>query len=266
MQKKYIVFAVVLGFLVSGLNSWAQKPIRKGMPPITVTKSTAKPLYSIEQLQGKWQETERRATSAKEQKLDFTDTLLIRFDSNKVEIKDATSMRMSMKGVAIIDAPNNLTAAGDEFTINAVEKNKLVLNDGDFIRVLAKKDKFYFETVGKLTVETDTLANAISFDPKNLEGKWIVYRRRALAGSVDPNEMIIKSLEISPSQVSGSATGMVVCYKSDITETLPCKINFGTNSITVETDKRNWAFNIYKATTNEFVFGNASTLLYYSKH
>ena len=264
MQPK-LILSVILSFAI--ITVMAQKPIRKGMPPITrVSPPPTKAFYNLEQLAGKWQEVKRTPLKSKES-IPFSDTLLMQFyDSNKVEIKDATSMRMTMRGDAYIDPPYNLIAAGDEYFIRAVDKDRLLLDDGVNLKELHKTDKFYFETLGKLTIPTDTLNTPVKYETRNLVGKWIVYRRQAIAGSVDSDAVVIKSLEILPSNTIGSATGTVVCYKTDITEAYPCRIIYGDANILVITDKYVWEFSTYKANGSEFVFGEAGRLLYYAKH
>ena len=243
----------------------AQKPIRKGMPPIQVRPQPTAAFYSIDQFKGKWQEIKRTPVNGTSS-IAFSDTLLMQFDSNKVEIKDAISMRMTMKGTAEIEAPYILLAAGDEYIIKHLDKNTMILDDGENIKELQKKEKYYYETLGKLTVTNDTLNTPVNIDTKKVEGRWIVYRRQALAGSVDEDAVVIKSLEIFPTRTIGSALGQVTCYKSDILESLSCKIIFGKANILVITDKYVWEFSTYKANGNEFVFGEAGRLLYFAKH
>ncbi|MEO6668818.1 MAG: hypothetical protein ABIN36_05040 [Ferruginibacter sp.] len=267
MQHK-LVLSILLGICV--LNASAQNPnkvIRKGMPPIQhMGNPQNKAFYNFAQLAGKWQEVKRTTIKSK-QPVEFSDTLLMRFyDSNKVEIKDATSMRMTMKGDAYIDPPYNLVAAGDEYIIRAVDKDRLLLDDGDYLKEMNKKDKFFYESLGKLTVPTEMLNEPVNVDPKNMQGRWVIYRRQAIAGSVDSDAVVIKSLDIFPSNTIGSAMGHVVCYKSDITESYSCKIVYGNANILVITDKYVWEFSTYKADGKEFVFGEAGRLLYYAKH
>ncbi|MFT3909872.1 MAG: hypothetical protein QM737_10635 [Ferruginibacter sp.] len=261
-----LVLSVLLGICVLHVTAQNPKVIRKGMPPITeVSTPKNKAFYNFGQLSGKWQEVKRTTIKSK-QPVEFSDTLLMNFyDSNKVEIKDATSMRMTMKGDAYIDPPYNLNAAGDEYIIRAVDKDRLLLDDGDYLKEMNRKNMFYYETLGKLTVPTEVLTTPINVDPKNLEGRWLVYRRQAMAGSVDTDAVVIKTLDIYPSNTIGSAQGQVVCYKSDITESFPCKIVYGSANILVITDSYVWEFNTYKADGKEFVFGEAGRLLYYAK-
>src|SRR6476661_1892849 len=118
-MRLHLFFSVIT--LLTGIAGIAQKPIRKGMPPIQVAKPPERAAYySVSQLNGKWQEVKRTSIRGKKP-VDFSDTLLLQFDSNKVEIKDATSMRMTMRGDAFIEPPYNLIAAGDEYIIRSLD-------------------------------------------------------------------------------------------------------------------------------------------------
>ncbi|MBS1742739.1 MAG: hypothetical protein JST81_06835 [Bacteroidetes bacterium] len=245
----------------------AQNPkvTRKGMTPITqVNGAERKAFYEISQLAGKWQEVKRTPKNGKGP-VEFTDTLLMSFDSNRVEIKDATSMRMTMKGEVYIDPPYNLVAAGDEYIIRSLNKEVMLLDDGDNLKEMHKREIFTYETLGKLKIQQEIINEPVHIEQKNAEGKWLVYRRQAMAGSVDTDAVVIKTLEIFASNTIGSAPGQVSCYKSDVLESFSCKVIFGDKDILVITDKYVWEFNTYKADGKEFVFGEAGRLLYYAK-
>ncbi len=265
MRLKIWLFPVILMGLLQPLSA-QRKLTPKGAKPAVNNQPTKPldPLFRLEQFQGKWQEVNRMPIHSKDS-VPFTDTLLMNFVNDKVEIKDAISMRVSMKGTAQVEAPNFLIAAGDEFTVKYADKNRLVLEDGEYVKVLEKRKQFYYETFGKETVQTDTINSPVEIDPKKLEGKWTVYRRQALAGSVTEEAVVIKSLEIFPGDTQGSATGEVAYYKTDITASSPCKVIFSNGSILVITETYTWEFSTYKADGKEFVFGEKDRLLYYAK-
>jgi hypothetical protein len=264
LSKTAFLFLI---FFSASLNILAQgKPVRKGVSPVNTTSSSNKELsLSIEQLQGKWQEVKRVLVNQTES-LAFTDSLLIRFSQNKVEIKDVTSMRMTMKGLAEIAAPNILIAAGDEFTVKSVTKDHLIISDGEFVRTLEKRDQYAYESYGKNGISIDSMNTPISFDPKNITGKWYVYRRQANAGAVAGDAFVIKSLEIFNSDRQGSATGKVAFYQGGQTTAEDCKIVYNTTGILVITDTHTWDFNLYKADGKDLVIGEKDQLLYYAKH
>ena len=259
--KLIIVFVILVGTILEAQGQ--QKIKRRGASPSGPPKQL-EALYYLAQFQGRWQEV-KRITSKSKESVEFTDTLLMKFVNDKVEIKDAISMRVSMKGTAQIEAPNILLAAGDEFTVKYADTSKLQLDDGEYIKELHKTERFYFETFGKETVAADTVNTPVNIEPRNIEGKWTVYRRQAMAGSVSEEAFVIKSIEIMRSEVLGSADGEVAFYKSDLTESLPCKIIFGKDNILVITDTHTWEFSTYKADGKEFVFGEKGRLLYYAK-
>lgn len=265
-MKAKIVLITLLVCAVEAEACAQQKVVRKGAQPVSMAaqQKPLDPLYRLEQFQGKWQEVKRTSLATKE-KIEFTDSLLLKFEGDKVEIKDVISMRISMKGTAQVEAPNFLVVAGDEFMVKYADKNKLILDDGEHLKEMEKREQFNYESFGKQIIETDTLNSPVIIDPKIAEGKWMVYRRQALAGSVNEEAVVIKSIEIFNSDTQGSATGEVVFYQTNITESLPCKIIFSHSTILIITDKNNWEFSTYKLNEKEFVFGEKDRLMYYAK-
>jgi hypothetical protein len=80
---------------------------------------------SVDQHQDKWQEVKRVLVNQTEP-LAFTNSLFIKLNQNRVEIKDFTSMRMTMKGLLDFTAQNILMAAADEFTVKSLTKDHLI--------------------------------------------------------------------------------------------------------------------------------------------
>ena len=260
---------LLIGLCLSAtvLNSHAQKVKRKGVTQNQPSQSQKNPvpLYTINQLDGKWQEVKRVSLDSNIT-IAFPDSLLMAFKEGKVELKDATSMRMTMKGEAQIEAPGSLVAAGDVYNIHSLSPAKLVVDDGEFLREFQKKDQFYYETLGKLKVEKDSIAEPVNIDIKNIKGKWLVYSRQAAPGATNDQTALIKSLEIISVSDDGIALGQAVFYTKDITKTLPCQVVTKDGAIKIVTDQYIWNFFVYKADTNEFVFGEKGKLVYYSKH
>lgn len=263
MQLKSI-FLLIAAILLGQLSEAQQRVTRKGSQAGKAPGKQYDPLFRLDQFQGRWQEV-KRTTSKSKESVPFTDTLLLKFENDKVEIKDAISMRVSMRGTAQMEAPNFLIAAGDEFMVKYADSQKIVLDDGEYLKELHKRKLFYYETFGKESVAVDTINSPVKVDQKNLWGKWTIYRRQALAGSVSEEAVVIKSIEVFPGDVTGSAEGEVIFYKTDLTESAPCKIIFGDNNITVITEMHTWEFSTYKADGKEFVFGEKGRLVYYAK-
>lgn len=258
------LFLIGLFMACSLFSTNAQRVIRKGVTEKQPVKKNVVAQYSLNQLQGKWQEVKRVAAGTTEP-VNFSDSLLLNFYNGRVEMKETSSMRISMTGDAEIDAPNILSAAGDVYSIHSVNNNKLVLDDGTFTRELQKKDLFYYETAGRMKMEKDSVTEAVNIDINNLKGKWLVYARKAKPGSIKPLTPIIKSIEVSSIAADGIAFGEIVYYTSNICKILPCRMATKDGIIKIITDKDTWSFNTYKADGKEFVFGDTNKLVYYMK-
>ena len=263
MFLRSILFCLCLFSLSTSLN--AQKPVRKGVIIKQVPGRVPAAKYSISQLNGKWQEVKRTPIKGKTA-IAFSDTLLMSFDKDKVELKDATSMKMTMQGTAEISAPNSLIVAGDIYSIRSLDKTKLVIDDGEFIRELHKKDQYYYETFGKIKVERDSFSHPINIDLNNMKGKWIVYSRQAAPGATSEQTALIKSLEINNVSADGIAFGQVTYYVVDITKTISCQLVTKDGELRIVSEAYIWNFFAYKADNTEFVFGETGKLIYFTKH
>ncbi len=258
------LFLIGLFIVCSLFSSNAQRVIRKGVTENQPAKKTAVAQYSLSQLQGKWQEV-KRINLERLEAINFSDSLILNFSDSKVEVKVATSMRISMTGDAQIDAPDILSVAGDVYTIRSVSTNKLVIDDGEFTREMQKKDQFYYETLRKMPVEKDSVSVPVTIDINNLKGKWLVYARKAKPGSVTALTPVIKSIEINSISADGIAFGEIVYYTSNISKIISCKLVTKDGVIKIITDKDTWSFNAYKADGKEFIFGETDKLVYYLK-
>lgn len=237
---------------------------RKGVTPAQVVKPVPAAVYTIKQLNGKWQEV-KRIPSNQKQEIAFSDTLLMTFTNGNAEVKDATSMRMTMKGSAEIEAPNSLTVAGDAYNILSLDENKLVVDDGEFIRELEKRKQFYYETVGKIKVERDSFSKPALIDIEKIKGKRDVYARKAEPGTINDQMAIIKSINVISIEGKDSASGTVLFYTGTVSEMLPCRIYVHDGTLQIITSKTTWNYFTYKADGTEFVFGEAGKLLYFTR-
>ena len=263
MKFKYHLLALTI--LVFSLNSTAQKVKRKGVTQNQESKKEPAAKYSLNQLNGKWQEVKRVPKGSKIP-INFSDSLLMYFENGKAELKDATSMRITVKGDAEIEAPNSLVVAGDIYTIRSLDNATLIVDDGEFTRELQKKDQFYYETLGKIKVEKDSFSSPVNIDINNLKGKWLVYSRKAQPGATNEKTALIKSLNIISISEEGIAYGEIVFYISDVTKTSSCQLVTKDGVVKIVTDKDIWNFYAYKADGKEFVFGETGKLVYFSKH
>ncbi len=260
--KLFLLILFIAGY---SLNTTAQRVKRKGVTENQGKKKEPVAKYSLSQLEGRWQEVKRIPAGSKES-TDFRDTLLMKFDNSKVEVRYTSGMLMAVRGYAQIDAPNSLAAAGDAYSIRSLDNDKLVIDDGEFTREMQKKDIFYYETVGKLKEQKDSLSAPVSIDINNLKGKWLVYARKAEPGYVTAETALIKSLDINSITEEGIAFGQVVLYSTDLSKTFSCQVVTKDGLIKIITEKDTWSFYAYKADGKEFIFGETGKLVYYSKH
>jgi lipocalin len=258
----------LLPFLIlscSFLHTQAQRVKRKGVTMNEATSQKPVAKYSLSQLEGKWQEVKRIPAGAQEPTT-FTDTILMKFYNDKAEVKYATSMTMGMKGPAQIDAPNSLVAAGDFYTIRSLDKNQLIVDDGEFTREFHKTALFYYEMARKAEEKKDSVPTPVSIDISNLKGKWFVYARKAEPGAVTTETLLIKSLEIVSVSEDSIAFGQVVLYTTDASKVFQCQVVTKDGLIKIITEKNSWSFYAYKADGKEFIFGETGKLVYYAKH
>lgn len=261
-MRVFIILLISIGFAVQG---YSQRVKRKGTTAVQVVKLEQVAAYTLEQLEGRWQEVKRIPIDSTNP-VNFTDTLQLNFNNGKVELRDAISMKMTLKGAASIEAPNSLSVAGDVYGIRSLAKERLLIDDGEFIRELQKKDQFYAETVGKIKVEQESFVQPQIIDLNKITGKWLVYSRKAAPGSVPDGSAVIKSLNILSVPADTLATGEIIYYVKDISEKIPCRLIVKDGNLQIISDKYTWNLFTYKADGNEFVFGKAGELLYFSRH
>lgn len=239
------------------------------MPPIDVSKDKtgrAKkkgPLYNIGQFNGKWQETYR--TDNSNNLLDFTDTVYLHFtDTGRVITRNGTTS--NMRGEAAIEAPNVLLAAGDVYTVVSLTDSIMVLdNQEGFLHTLKRTKQYHFESYGKVLVKQDEFSDPIPVLLQDVLGKWMVYRKLAKPGAINPPVNIITYLKITDSTGENTATGEITFYQTDRSIMLPCNIRVTNAGLDITAGEFSWQLFIYKADKKEMVFGDVGALLYYSK-
>lgn len=261
------LFSLVTGtFLLFSNTVFSQRVVRKGMKE--TGKETAQPVpakYTIDQLNGKWQETERYNTASENES--FTDSLQLTLNNGLASLRDARGMSVAMKGTAAIEAPATLNVAGDSYVIKSMEPNLLVLQNSEHVRKFKKLDQFYFETVGKDSVKQASYNNTINTDLKNLSGKWDIYRRQAAPGFMNENTLLVKSVTFLTQGDNNTGTGEIVTYTSgaNVSDMQPCTISCTNGQITFTTSKGSMTYNVYKADGSEFVFGKEDGVMNYAK-
>lgn len=257
-MKKIIALLI---FIVTLGNSYAQKVVVKGRTPVVQKSRAIQPAYSMEQLVGKWQEVKRRNLNG--DPVDFTDSLQLNFSKrDSVIIRDGITL--SHKGSASISDPNNLNVAGDNYSINSLSKNRLVINDGEYLRELVKRKNFYYEHMGKIILPAENISQPISVDGKRLLGKWYVYRTQASPGETQ-DSAVIKTINVLKLQSSILSTGEITFTKNAVTKILPFEATVEKGLMTLVTSDHTWHLHTYKADGKEFIFGNQGGLVYFSK-
>lgn len=266
----FVKNCLLLVLMVSmAFNSLAQKVIRKGMPPIDVSKDKSgrgkknKALYDIGQFNGKWQETYRIDNN--QSLVDFTDTIYLHFpDTGKVITRSGNVS--NMRGNAEIEAPNTLLAAGDVYTIVSLTDSVAVLDNQDgLIHTMKKVSSFQFENYGKLAVKQEEFSSPVPVVLQDVIGKWMVYRKVAKPGAINPPVNIITYLKIIDSTGENTANGEVTFYQTDKSIMLPCSVKVTNAGLDIASGEYNWQLFVYKADKKELVFGDVGVLLYYAK-
>lgn len=260
---------VLLLLIVVTTAAAAQKVIRKGMPPIDISKDKTgrgkkkTALYHIGQFNGKWQETYR--TDNGNNLLDFTDTLYLHFtDTGRVITRNGTTA--NMKGDAAIDDPNTLLAAGDIYTIMSLTDSIAVLdNQEGLVHTMKRTNQFQFENYGKAAIKQDEFSDPVSVTLQDVMGKWMVYRKLAKPGAINPPVNIITYLKITDSTDENVARGEVTFYQTDRSMLQPCTIKVTNAGLDITAGDYSWQLFVYKANKKELVFGDAGVLLYYAK-
>jgi hypothetical protein len=249
-----------LAILINLPTTQAQKVIRKGVKPATRTAPSRTEFYTIDQLRGKWQETRRKKMDSNEP-VAFSDTLMLNFNKrDSVYVYDGISM--SQKGLAAIDGPASLSLAGDTYTIVSMNKNNLILNDGEFVRSFKKTHLFYHETFGNLKADAESFEKPKAIHPDKLNGRWDVYRRQANPGATEA--MLIKSITFNAA-AKDSVSGSISIYSSGNTKTENFTGYISGTSLYIMAPGFNGTWATYKADGKEFVFGKENEIIYYAK-
>jgi len=265
MPLKYFCFLIALFSIVMQSNAQYKRRGETLQTRGNNNKKSKKADYSLMQLQGKWQEIERK-NRGDSMIVAFTDSIQLIFsDSNKVKTRTSVETSMTMVGEAEIDVDNTLTVAADEYTIKSLGNNELVLDDNDrFIHRLRKLDSFWYEKLGRLSVKQDDYSTPVAVGINSILGKWSVYRRRAKPGATGENVLLIRYLNISAKADEHTATGDITFYQGQSSQQLPCKVLLNGSNIKIVAGKNTWSLSVYQADSNNFVFGS-SDLLYFSK-
>ena len=261
MIAKYLFSIAVLNFTIFSAQSQVLKVKRKGVTPIDVTKPAQnQSTFTIGQFTGKWQEMSR--TDSRNNPVPFKDTLFYNF-SDKGEVFSRDGVNMSLMGEAAIDPGNVLIAAADVFTIKSMNKDGVILDDGEYVHRLVRKNNFWYETLPTNYVAPERFTDPITVNISALVGKWKVYRRDARPG-YENKRILIRILNVIQPMDNNTATGELTFYQKEKFETLPCTLNLSMGKMHITTAQDSWTVNVYKADGKDLVFGEPS-LMYYCK-
>ncbi|MEO6584131.1 MAG: hypothetical protein ABIO05_07390 [Ferruginibacter sp.] len=235
----------------------AQRVIVKGRNTVR-TKTIIAPVYFMEDLVGKWQEIKR--TSLSGSRFKFGDSLQLNFNKrDSVIVRDGITM--SQQGGASV-MQDKLSLAGDMYDILSLNNDKLVINDGTYIRVLQRKKSFYYESLGKIIISRDNLSIPVIPETKKLQGKWYVYRTQATPGAA-ADSAIIKNIVFNKNKTSLS--GQVTFNKDGLPQAQPFSATINKSQLLISTTMHIWDVQIFKADGKELVFGNEGGLVYFAK-
>lgn len=262
MKGKHLFLVITCMFVTLAL--FAQRVKRKGTTPIELKSNanSAKNIFTLTQVQGKWQEYDRTYIATNE-KAAFSDTLMLAINKSNAEVKEG--MSMNMKGEAAIEDRNSLYVASDSYLIISVSDSQLVLNDGEFLKTLKQVPQFYLETVGK-----DSVALAEYTVPKNILmtdilGTWTVYKKEAKPGTINKDTYLVNTISVLKNSNQNLATGEIIMGQDNVQQKYPCTFVLKDGTLQVLADNKILNFNTYKAANGEFVFGNKDDVMNYAK-
>src|SRR4029077_448746 len=101
--------------------------------------------------------------------------------------------------------------AADVFTIRSMNKNEVVLDDGEYLHTLVRKNGFWYETLPTTAVASEKFNTPISVNASALSGKWKVYRRDAKPGTED-HRVLLRILNVTRVIDNNTASGELTFY------------------------------------------------------
>ena len=256
---KYLVLLLVTPLIFT--DTFSQKVKRKGVRPIPLHKKFIKPLYTLEDFQGKWQEV-RRSSPGDSQPLEFQDSLQMEIVHDTAIVRDG--VHFTMMGAVYLDNPVKANIAGELYSILELSKDSMALSAGRYVHEFHKLYSFYYESFGKDSVNVESFENGIQPMLEKLKGKWVVYRREAHPGTAFDNDLI-RYLDITTINADNSMTGEVRYYNRETSNTLACSILIRDSEMQVISENNTWIVTIYKADGDELIFGNKTGVINYCK-
>jgi hypothetical protein len=224
---------------------------------------TKKGKYKMDQLIGRWQETEKLNRKTKE-KVAITDTFYIHFYNNgTADTKQGNSVVIT--GTSELFTDDYITTSANDFKIISVTPGMLVLDDlSGFQHSFSRKNLFAYEVK---TVQpkpaVDTAKAIIDLSSASLIKDWFAYKREAAPGFVKPGTAVIRILKIQEKQSDNNFNGEIEFAQSGKALIQACTLVFTNNMVSVFTEGNTWNIEVFKADGKEMIMGKKGELVYY---
>jgi hypothetical protein len=219
--------------------------------------------YKMDQLIGRWQETEKLNSKTKE-KVAIADTFYILFyDNGTADTKQGNSVVIT--GTSELFTDDYITTSANDFKIISVTAGMLVLDDlVGFQHSFSKKSQFAYEaeTVQPNPV-VDTAKAIIDLSSASLIKNWFAYKRNAAPDFVKPGTALIRNLKILEKQSENNFKGEIEFAQFGKALVQTCTLVFNNNRVSVFAEGNTWNMEVLKADGREMILGKKDELVYY---
>lgn len=260
-MKYTFVLCIVL--IIAGAVT-AQQQVSRGNSKNSAKVKKGK--YKMEQLIGRWQETEKWDQKAKE-KISVTDTFYIHFhDNGTADTKQGNSVVIT--GTSDIYTDDYITTSANDFKIVTLTPAMMVLDDlRGFRHTFSRKDLFAYEVEPvRPTPVVDTAKAIIDFSSVSLIKDWFAYKREAAPGFVKPGTAVIRNLKILQQQSQNNFKGEIQFARFGKATVEACTLIFTNNMVSIVTEGDTWNMEVFKADGREMIMGKKNELVYYFQH
>jgi hypothetical protein len=248
-------------FFAGTLTGQIRKPIRNYSE---ATRKVKKGKYKMDQLIGRWQETEKLTSKTKE-KVAVIDTFYIRFYKNgTADTKQGNSLVIT--GTSELFADDYITTSANDFKLIAVTPEKMVLDDlRGFQHNFSKKDTFGYEIkqVPPPKPVADTVKPIIDLSAASLIKNWFVYKTDAIPGFAKPETALIRKLKILGKQSENNFKGEIEFVQFGKGKLQACTLVFAGNMLSIFAEGNSWDLDVFKADGSEMILGRIDKLVYY---
>jgi len=227
---------------------------------VPVRSRTKPPKYPIEQFYGNWQET-GRSTALNNSTLTIAakDTIYLRLAKAESMYLPGTGNR-PMYGTMDLTDGDNLNIADNDFTVQTLTDNKLVLMmNKETIHTLTRTSApFAFENKGEFCAGC-----VVDLSLSGFKKNWSAYRIAPDNQAAQPDA--IASLSIIQVNDDNSFSGMVSFgnWSEKIFTTEPCKITFNDKLMNISAKTYNWSGRVYRCSNDTLIFGKEKERILY---